>query len=270
MFKLRVIWLLVILALAKTSWAQADIRAFETSLKGKRLQLRNYSADSVAHYAWINGKLTDEPAKVHTFGTFTTRSVTLKKDGIVVEGERATIVRDMKTDRIWQTGKTPMRLEVDLHGADSAQVFPKLKAMIFFPDVTIAAARLPELVSDTLPFDTSRRTNETRDYERVFSDGRWVRLNRKFARIAPPTLVSSVAPELSEEAQRAKVGGSVTLMFYVSETGRVGDIWLAKSLGFGLDERAADAVRQYVFRPGQYDGRPVGTVMSMDVSYQTF
>jgi hypothetical protein len=41
-------------------------------------------------------------------------------------------------------------------------------------------------------------------------------------------------------------------------------------MGFGLDESAADAVRQYLFKPEQCDGRPVGTVLSVDVNFQVF
>jgi hypothetical protein len=72
MARLRVIWLLAALMPPTVVCAQGDIHALETSLKGKQVQLRSYSADSVVHYTWADGKLIAEPVKMHTFGMFTT------------------------------------------------------------------------------------------------------------------------------------------------------------------------------------------------------
>jgi TonB family protein len=250
--------------------AQGDIHALETSLKGKQMQLRSYSADSVAHYELVDGKLIVEPVKMRTFGMFTTQSVKLKKDRIVFEGTRATVVRDVKENRIWLTGSMPMKIEVKLHGTDPAAMIPNLSNMLFFPDAKVAAAGLPEQVADMLPFDVSRTPKVKRDFLSVFDDGRWLRVNRNATKIVPPALVSSVEPEFSAAARGLKVGGSVTLVFYVSDTGHVGEIWLAEPMGLGLDESAAEAVRQYLFKPEQCDGRAVGTVLTVDVNFQVF
>lgn len=81
-------------------------------------------------------------------------------------------------------------------------------------------------------------------------------------------LNSSVEAEFSKEARKENVSGAVALMFYVSEAGEVGGIWLASPLGFGLDEQAINAVRQYVFKPAEYDGRPVGTELVVAINFQ--
>ena len=50
--------------------------------------------------------------------------------------------------------------------------------------------------------------------------------------------------------------------------GRAGDVTLAKSLGFGLDERALDAVAQWTFKPGQQNGIPVPVTAQIEVNFR--
>lgn len=48
------------------------------------------------------------------------------------------------------------------------------------------------------------------------------------------------------------------------------EVWLLRPLGFGLDENAANTVRQYVFKPAQLDGKPVEAELNMEVNFQIF
>jgi TonB family protein len=72
----------------------------------------------------------------------------------------------------------------------------------------------------------------------------------------------------SDEARQNKITGAVVVVMDVSDTGHVEDVWLGQPLGFGLDEEAFKAVRQYVFNPTKYKGRPVGTIIKVVVSFQ--
>ncbi len=58
---------------------------------------------------------------------------------------------------------------------------------------------------------------------------------------------------------RQKIQGSVWLKCVVGETGDITDIKVTKSLDseFGLDQAAIDAARQWKFKPGRKDGKPV-------------
>ncbi|HEY6376232.1 MAG TPA: energy transducer TonB [Edaphobacter sp.] len=262
--------LLAGLMLSKVAWAQTDAQALESALKDKQMVLRSYSADTVARYDWVDSKLVANPVKMYTFGMFITRSVKLKNGKLVLDGERGTFVRNVKTNEIFLAGKMPMKLEVNLHDAAPAVVIQHLQEMMFFPDAQAAATGLPEMVADDVPFDISRTPQEKRDFVKVFDGGRWTRLDRHSTKIVTPKLVFSVEPEFSDEARNVKINGSVRFAFYVSETGHVGEIWLVSPLGLGLDERAANAVRQYVFKPEQCNGRPVGVAVTVDVNYQIF
>src|SRR5665213_1367393 len=150
--KLRMLGLLAGMMLVQAGWGQNDVPALEKALMGQPMALRSYSADPVASYAWVDDKLEAKPIQLHTLGVFTTRSVKLKKDKIVLEGERATLVGDAQKSHVRPTVKVPMKIEVDLRGADSAVVLPRLQEMLFFADTTSAIAGLPEPVAGTLPF----------------------------------------------------------------------------------------------------------------------
>ena len=70
-----------------------------------------------------------------------------------------------------------------------------------------------------------------------------------------PVLVYKVEPEFTEEARRARVQGSVMIKAVVSETGKVREPQVTRSLGMGLDERALEAVEKWRFKAGVKDCR---------------
>src|SRR5215831_15213254 len=58
-------------------------------------------------------------------------------------------------------------------------------------------------------------------------------------------------PEYTDEARHEKLQGIVTLRVLVTSDGRAGQVKIIKGLGLGLDERAADTVRNWRFQPAR-------------------
>jgi periplasmic protein TonB len=83
-----------------------------------------------------------------------------------------------------------------------------------------------------------------------------------------PALLSKTEPEYSEEARKAKIQGTVSLSIVVTASGQVTSVRVIRSLGLGLDERAAEAVRQWKFRPATVDGKPVATQAVVEVNFR--
>ena len=83
----------------------------------------------------------------------------------------------------------------------------------------------------------------------------------------PPEVTKRVDPELSEEARRDKVQGTVVLSFVVGVDGIPRDITVKRSFGHGLDEKAIEALRQWRFEPGRKDGQPVPTTVTIEVNF---
>lgn len=74
-------------------------------------------------------------------------------------------------------------------------------------------------------------------------------------------------PEFSEEARRKQVEGTVSLHLTVSENGDVTDAVVTKGLGYGLDEKALEAVRRWKFEAPLKDGHPISTSVDVLVSF---
>jgi len=83
-----------------------------------------------------------------------------------------------------------------------------------------------------------------------------------------PKLVSKIEPQYSEEARAARHWGTVVLAIVIGPDGRVYSVELKESLGLGLDEQAADAVRQWVFSPGKANGTPVAVKATVEVNFR--
>jgi len=86
--------------------------------------------------------------------------------------------------------------------------------------------------------------------------------------VSAPMLTNKQEPGYSADALTAKLQGSVVLAFTVGADGSVHDIQLVKSLGFGLDEKAAEAVLQWQFQPGKRDGVPVPVKATVEVNFR--
>jgi protein TonB len=58
------------------------------------------------------------------------------------------------------------------------------------------------------------------------------------------------------------------LSIVVGTDGRAGSITVTRSLGFGLDQKAIEAVQQWVFKPGEKNGVPVNTRAAVEVNFR--
>lgn len=83
-----------------------------------------------------------------------------------------------------------------------------------------------------------------------------------------PQLIHKVDPEYSEEARKARHQGVVELYIEVEPDGTVSRIVVRRSLGLGLDEKAIEAVKQWKFKPGLKDGKPVITGAYVTVTFR--
>jgi len=88
--------------------------------------------------------------------------------------------------------------------------------------------------------------------------------------VSPPTVISSVDPEYSDEARRAKYTGIVVVTLIVDTQGNPQHVSVVRRLGMGLDEKAVEAVRQYKFRPAMYQGHAVPVEVNIEVNFQIY
>jgi TonB family protein len=77
--------------------------------------------------------------------------------------------------------------------------------------------------------------------------------------------VALVAP--TERALRAKAAGSVGLRVLVGADGRAARAYVTRRLGYGLDQRAVEAVLGYKFEPAMLKGLPQTNWMEIEVKF---
>lgn len=77
-------------------------------------------------------------------------------------------------------------------------------------------------------------------------------------------------PDYSEEARKAKFQGTVTLYAIIGPDGKPRNLKVVRSLGMGLDEKAMEKVRTWMFEPGKKDGQPVAVAMSIEVDFHLY
>ena len=85
--------------------------------------------------------------------------------------------------------------------------------------------------------------------------------------ISAPQALATPDPEYTEEARNAKTQGLCVLRLIVDDQGNPRDIRVVRGLGFGLDARAIDAVKQWRFHPAMKDDHPVSVLISVEVGF---
>jgi TonB family protein len=85
--------------------------------------------------------------------------------------------------------------------------------------------------------------------------------------VTEPTLLSQIQPEYSDDGRKARIQGTVELLIVVQADGSVRFENVRKSLGYGLDQKAMEAVKKWKFLPGKKDGKPVATYVSVLVNF---
>jgi protein TonB len=84
-----------------------------------------------------------------------------------------------------------------------------------------------------------------------------------------PIPVRSVKPAYTSAAMDAHVEGTVGLDVVVLADGKVGDVMVTQSLDteYGLDTQALEAARQWLFKPGTKDGKPVAVRVALEMTF---
>lgn len=82
--------------------------------------------------------------------------------------------------------------------------------------------------------------------------------------------IHRVEPRYTPQARREMIQGIALLEVVVDEQGHPLRCSVVSPLGFGLDERAIQAVSRWRFEPGTRDGKAVATVATVEVNFRLF
>ena len=123
-------------------------------------------------------------------------------------------------------------------------------ALVAVTVVTLAA-------SSTVPLRASAQQPE-RVYKSAEDEG-----------VTLPVLIREVKPRYTAAAMQAKIQGTVLVTAVVLATGDVGKVEILESLDaeHGLDQEAVEATRQWKFKPGTKDGKPVPVEVTIEMTF---
>jgi len=86
--------------------------------------------------------------------------------------------------------------------------------------------------------------------------------------VEPPSLLREVKPDYTEQARQRGIEGDVVMEIVVRRDGSVGDVRVLQGLGYGLDERAIEAVRQWRFSPAHRKGAVVDVMVEVAMEFK--
>ena len=87
------------------------------------------------------------------------------------------------------------------------------------------------------------------------------------AGVVAPKLTREVKPEYPRQSMADGKHGIVRLDCTVQVDGTVGDVRVIDSLGPELDGAAVKALKQWTFKPGTKDGKPVPVMVEVEISF---
>jgi TonB family protein len=84
-----------------------------------------------------------------------------------------------------------------------------------------------------------------------------------------PSPVRTVKAGYTAAAMDAHIEGTVFMDAVVLADGKVGDMKVTQSLDteYGLDTQAVEAIKQWLFKPGTKDGKPVAVRVAIEMTF---
>jgi TonB family protein len=145
--------------------------------------------------------------------------------------------------------------------AHSAMVMNKALDNIFADDIDLRMmSHLPEYWQEYFTSKSQHRQYMPSDTSiKVVSDG-----------MTPPRVLNSIDPSSNEYAQKYGIAGMELLRTVVDATGVPRQMAIARPIGFGLDEKAVDAIKNSRFRPATLNGQPVPVVVDLVVTFRIY
>jgi TonB family protein len=86
--------------------------------------------------------------------------------------------------------------------------------------------------------------------------------------VTPPTVLRKTDAKMTSFAEHDKVHGVLQLRMVIDAAGVPHRIAIARPIGYGLDERAVEAVAKWQFQPGMRGGQPVAVEMLLNYDFE--
>lgn len=104
-----------------------------------------------------------------------------------------------------------------------------------------------------------------------YDDGEVYSIGGSGGRVKAPQILFRPMPSYTQAARDAKVEGLAIVEGIVRRNGRITDLKILRGLGYGLDEKALETLRDdWRFSPATRDGKPVAVRVKIEISFRLF
>lgn len=86
--------------------------------------------------------------------------------------------------------------------------------------------------------------------------------------VKAPQVIHSVNPQFTDQSRENHVSGTVLIGLIVDEDGNPQEVQVKKGIEKDLDQNAVDAVKQWRFKPGSKDAKPVRVRISIAIQFK--
>ena len=278
-FRFLLMALSMVVGVASAS-AQDGAKALKDALVKHQMYLRGFSGENEVRFKWDGTQLVQAEPRFRMITTVVPKSMKVHGNIVEIRGDEQMLLRQ-KDGSIAVAGlKTPVKVTVDLAGGDVQSLLPKVVEMVFYEDLKTALAALPKSLRGFPAYADANAKHTDLDPKvhphtcdcgspSVSACGtEKPEITMKGA--TPPSVLSQVEPEFSEEARDEKFSGNVQVFLTVDAAGKPSNLWVYRGVGHGLDRSAVNAVSQYRFRPATCHGTPIPVDLYIDVNFQIF
>jgi len=96
-------------------------------------------------------------------------------------------------------------------------------------------------------------------------------LSKVGAAVSAPVALNHVEARYSDEARYKHIEGACLISVIVDAQGKPENARVIRSLGYGLDEKAIEAVNKYKFKPAMKEGKtPVPVMITVEVNFRLY
>jgi TonB family protein len=148
----------------------------------------------------------------------------------------------------------------DPHSPAAATTMELYAQMLEADSDQLEAGKLRQQASEIRTAQTAQAAAKPQTFPPVYRAG---------GDTSSPVLISKVEPEYTAEARIAGYSGTSLLSVLVGADGMIRDVQVRRSQGFGLDEKAIEAVLQWKFKPGIREGQAVVVRATIEINFHT-
>jgi TonB family protein len=231
--------------------------------------IRGFYQDSSLHYDKDGVLIKGGHPGSWTTSYMYVEGIDMKPDAIEILGVR---LAQVNTESGFRPMRTSARITIKIDEPTlDEEVVRKSLARVFIDSTESIADLLPEYWRGALNQSTSIKPSNAiagKKKEECPPDATVENPCRVGGQVKPPRVITTRDPTYFDLARQAKYEGTSVLWLVIDQLGLPRRIHIARTVGFGLDEQAVEAVSHWIFQPATRDGNPVPVMINIKVNFR--